>query len=82
MEGFNRLTSIISSSIYSMLTEPGLPKYRHIVMIGLISLLSLKEVLPASKFQGKVLESSLNIGIVPLSISFIAIVVYKIALIL
>lgn len=85
-EGFNRLTSIISSSILSssalsMLTAPGLPKFGIVAVIGLIFFLSLKEILSASKFQGKALESSLNMGIGPLLVSFIAILVYKIAVI-
>lgn len=79
MEGFNRLTSIISSSDLLVLTAPGLPKFWYVAVIGLISLLSLKEVLSVSEFQGKALESSLNVGITPLLISFIASVVYKIA---
>jgi len=48
----------------------------------LISFISFKEVLSAPKLQEKALESSLNMGIVPLLISFIAIVAYKIAEIL
>lgn len=80
--GINKLTSIISSSALSMLTAPRLPEFAYIAVIGLISFLFFKEVLSASKFQGKALESSLNMGIVPLLISFIAIVAYKIAEIL
>lgn len=82
MEGFIRITSIISSSALSMLAAPGLPEFGYVVVIGLISFLSLKEVLSASKFQGKTLESSLNMGIAPLLVSFIAIVIFKIAEIL
>jgi hypothetical protein len=81
-EGFNRLTSIISSSALSVLASPGLPQFGYVGVIGLISFLSLKEVLSASKFQGKALETSLNMGIAPLLISFIAIVIFKIAEIL
>jgi uncharacterized membrane protein (DUF485 family) len=60
-----------------MLTTPEIPEYESVAVIGLVLLLSLKEVLSASKFQGQVLKSSLNIGIAPLLISFIAVVVYK-----
>ncbi len=90
--GINRLTSIISSSAISssaisssalsMLTAPGLPEFGFIAVIVLISLLSFKEVLSASKLWGKALDSSLKMGIVPLLISFSAIVVFKIAEIL
>ena len=65
-----------------MLTAPGLPEFGSVAVIGLISFLSFKEVLSASKLQGKALESSLNMGIMPLFISFVAIVAYKIAVIL
>lgn len=80
--GINKLTSIISSSALSMLTVPGLPEFGYLVVIGLISFILFKEVLSESKLQGKALESSLNMGIVPLLISFIAIVAYKITEIL
>jgi len=65
-----------------MLTAPGLPEFGSVAVIGLISFISFKEVLSAPKLQEKALESSLNMGIVPLLISFIAIVAYKIAEIL
>jgi len=65
-----------------MLTSPGLPEFGYVAVIGLILLISFKEVLLASKLKGKALESSLNMGIVPLLISFIAIAAYKIAEIL
>ena len=65
-----------------MLTAPGLPEFGSVAVIGLISFLSFKDVLSASKLQGKALESSLNMGIVPLLICFTAIVAYKIAEIL
>jgi hypothetical protein len=61
-----------------MLTEPGLPEFGSAAVIGLISFFSLKEVLSSSTLQGKALESSLNMGIVPLLISFSAVVAYKI----
>lgn len=90
--GINRLTSIISSSAVSssaisssalsMLTAPGLPEFGFIAVIGLISLLSFKEVLSESEHWGKALDSSLKMGIVPLLISFSAIIIFKIAEIL
>jgi hypothetical protein len=51
-------------------------------VIELISFLLLKDILSVPKSQVKVLERSLNMGIVPLLISFVAIVVYKIVEIL
>lgn len=77
-EGLNRPISIISSNVLFMLTTPGIPEFGYVAKIGLISLLSLKEILSASKYQGKALENSLNLGIVPLLISCTAMVVYKI----
>jgi hypothetical protein len=65
-----------------MLTATGLPKFWTVTVVGLISLLSFKEVLSESKLQGKALESSLNMAIIPLFISFLAIIVYQIAEIL
>ncbi len=65
-----------------MMTAPGLPEFGAVAVIVLILLLSFKEVLSASKFWGKALDSSLKMGIVPLLISFSAIVVFKIAEIL
>lgn len=77
--GISKLTGIISSSTLSILTVPGIPEFGPVAVIGLISLLSFKEVLSVSKFKGQALETSLNMGIAPLLISFIAIVAYKIA---
>lgn len=65
-----------------MLSMPEIPEFGYVAIIGLISLLSFKEVMSAFKFQEKDLESSLTIGIAPLFISFIAIVAYKITEIL
>ena len=75
-------SSAISSSAISMLTTPGLPAYGAIVVVGLILLLSFKEVLSASSLWGKPLRNSLDIGIYPLLLSFVAIVVFKVAEIL
>ncbi|MDD2438669.1 MAG: hypothetical protein PHD41_00370 [Methanosarcinaceae archaeon] len=76
------IMSIISSSTMSAATSPGLPEYGATAIIGLILLLSLKEVLSASKIWNRYLNSSFNIAIVPLLISFGAIVVFKVAEIL
>lgn len=72
-------SSAISSSAISMVTSPGLPQYGTTVVIGLIALLSLKEVLSASEHWNKSLESSFNQTILPLLFCFAAIVTFKVA---
>ena len=72
-------SSAISSSAISMITSPGLPQYGAAVVVGLICLLSLKEVLSASKHWNRSLDSSFNLATLPLLFSFAAIVIFKIA---
>ena len=72
-------SSAISSSAISMVTSPGLPLYGAAVVVGLIALLSLKEVLSASTSWNKYLNSSFNLAIIPLLLSFTCIVVYKVS---
>jgi hypothetical protein len=72
-------SSAISSSAISMVTSPGLPQYGSAVVIGLIALLSLKEVLSASEHWNRSMESSFNQTILPLLFSFGSIVVYKVS---
>lgn len=71
-------SSAISSSAISMVTSPGLPQYGAAVVVGLIALLSLKEILSASEYWNKSLNSSFNLGILPLLCGFFAIVSYKV----
>jgi hypothetical protein len=71
-------SSAISASAISMITSPGLPQYGTAVVIGLIVLLSLKEVLSASEHWNKSLESSFNQTILPLLFCFAAIVIFKV----
>ncbi|HOW15839.1 hypothetical protein [Methanosarcina sp.] len=71
-------SSAISSSAVSMITSPGLPPHGASVVVGLIALLSLKEILSASEHWNKSLESSFNQTILPLLFSFAAIVSYKV----
>lgn len=75
-------SSAISSSVISMVTTPGLPQYGSAVVVGLISLLSLKEVLSASKFWNGRISNSFNLPIVPLLLTFAAIVVFKVTAII
>lgn len=72
-------SSAISSSAISMVTTPGLPQYGSAIVVGLIALLSLKEVLSASKYWNGRLSNSFNLVIVPLLFSFTAIVIFKVA---
>jgi hypothetical protein len=72
-------SSAISSSALSIITNPGLPEYGAAVTIGLVALLSLKEVFSASEHWNKSLNSSFNMAILPLILSFGLIVLYKIA---
>lgn len=71
-------SSSISSSTISMVTNTGLPQYGFLVVTALIILLSLKEVLSSSERWNIYLNSSFNLAIVPLSLSFVAIIIFKI----
>lgn len=74
-------TSTISSaaSAVSMTTPIGLPEYGVLAAVALILLLSAKEILSASEKWNKTLNCSLNMAILPLGISFAAIVFFKIS---
>ena len=72
------ISSSAASSAISMVTTPGLPQYGAAVVVGLIALLSLKEVLSASDKWNKRLNSSFNMAIIPLLFSFAAIVFFKV----
>ncbi|WP_235284804.1 MULTISPECIES: hypothetical protein [unclassified Methanosarcina] len=61
-----------------MVTSPGLPQYGAAVVVGLIALLSLKEVLSASEHWNRALNSSFNLAILPLLFCFGLIVAFKI----
>jgi len=63
-------SSAISSSAMSMITSPGLSEYGVAAVVGLIVLLSLKEVLSASKYWNKSLNSSFNLAILPMFLCF------------
>lgn len=84
------LTSVVSSaaassmasttSAISLTTPIGLPEYGVLAVIALIILLSAKEILSASDKWNKALNSSLNLGIYPLLVSFVLIVLFQINL--
>ncbi len=65
-----------------MITTPGLPQYGAAVVVGLIVLLSLKEILSASGHWNKSLNSSFNLAIMPLLLCFGMIVVFTAATII
>jgi hypothetical protein len=72
------VSSAVASSAISMVTTPGLPQYGAAIVVGLIALLSLKEVLSASDKWNSYLNSSFNMGIIPLICAFAAIVGYTV----
>lgn len=72
------VSSAAASSAVSMVTTPGLPQYGAAIVVGLIALLSLKEVLSASERWNKYLNNSFNMAIIPLLCSFAAIVFFKV----
>jgi hypothetical protein len=76
------LVSAISSSAISMIANPGLPHYGAAIFVGLIILLSLKEVLSASNYWSKSLNNSFNLAILPLLLCFLAIVFYEVVFLL
>lgn len=62
----------------SMMATMGISEYGILAVIGLIALLSAKEVLSASNKLNHNISNMLNISIYPLLVSFFAIVVYKV----
>ncbi len=73
-------STIVSSSagVISATSTIGAPQIGVLGVVALIILLSLKEVLSASKSWNKYLASSLDMSIVPLLIAFFSIVVFKV----
>ncbi|WP_232316122.1 hypothetical protein [Methanosarcina vacuolata] len=78
----NVMTDVMLNSAISMITTPGIPMYSSLILIALTALLSLKDILSASKIWNKHLNNSFNNAIVPLLFSFIAIIVFKVAAII
>ncbi|MDF1557476.1 MAG: hypothetical protein P1P80_04760 [ANME-2 cluster archaeon] len=72
------VTSSATVSAISMTTNMGLPEYGVLVVIALILMLSAKEILSASNVWNRAINCSLNMGIIPLLISFSAIVCYNV----
>lgn len=71
------VSSSISSSAISMVTTPGLPHYGVAMVFALIVVLALKEILSSSQKWNKYLNSSFNMASVPLTFTFLLILVFK-----
>jgi uncharacterized integral membrane protein len=69
------LTNIISPTVT---TTTGLPQHWNIVIVGLLILLSLMEVLAVTQKWNRDINCSFNIATIPLILSFIGIVIFKI----
>lgn len=72
-------TGTVSMGVLSITAPVGLPEYGFLVVIVLILLLSVKETLSASEKWSKALESTLNMTIMPLVLTFVAIIMFKLA---
>lgn len=68
------LTNTISPIVT---TTTGLPQYWSIVIVGLLILLSIMEVLAATRKWNRDINFSFNIAIIPLTLSFIVVVIFK-----
>ena len=71
-------SSSAAASVISMTTPTGLPEYGVLAVIALIILLSAKEILSASDKWNRAVNCSLNMGIIPLFLSFAAIVFFNV----
>lgn len=72
---------VISSSMISMTTSPGIQQYSALVIGGLIILYALREVLSSTKIWNECLNNYFNIAIIPLIVCFAMIVAYKVMII-
>lgn len=72
----------ITSSVANALTVSVISEISIIVVVCLIAILSASEILSATKYWNKRLSSILNLAIVPLVVTFLAIVGYKVLTVL
>lgn len=73
------LSSILSTtSAVSAITTIGVAEVSMAAVLCLIVLLSASEILSASKLWNKNLSRSLNLAIIPLVVTFIAIVAFNV----
>jgi hypothetical protein len=60
-----------------MMTPPGVPEGAAVAVAALLLLLLLRDVLPLLKNWDDSVQTSLNMGILPLLFSFGAVILYK-----
>lgn len=60
-----------------MVTTPGVPEGASVAVAALLLLLLLRDFLPLSKHWEESVNTSLNMGILPLLFSFGAVILYK-----
>jgi hypothetical protein len=70
------INDTLSSTIYLNLV--GLPDYHNMALVALGLLLSIEYILSGSNCWEEFLESSLNMGIYPLLLSFSWIIIYHV----
>lgn len=73
------ISSVVTADAVSMTASSGLQEYDILVVIALILLLSIKEIMSASDRWNKSLECFFYIAIIPLLVSFVAIIIFKIS---
>jgi len=79
---FSSIITTTSSSTIIMNMVCGLPDYYNMALVGLGLLLSIKYVLSGSDHWEEYLESSLNMGILPLLLVFSLTIIYHVISIL
>ncbi len=71
-----------TSSVVSMFATVGVSEISVIMVICLIALLSASEILSASSYWNKRLATMLNLAIIPMVVTFIGIVTFKVVAII
>lgn len=71
-EGLTLGNSFPSSGVCFIYTDFGIPEYYRIIVLGLIVLVGLKEMLLVSRNEDHILIDSIDMGIYPLLICFVA----------
>lgn len=72
------VASATTSGATSVTTTIGLPEYGAFAVVALVTLLSAKLMLSASTRWNSTIKCSLDMSIIPLLISFTAIIIFKI----
>jgi hypothetical protein len=71
-EGFTAGSSFPGSGICFLYTDFGVPTYYQIAVLGLIALFGMKEILIVSTKKDRLSIDSMDMGIYPLMICFVA----------